>query len=515
MGALFQVSDDVLLKARGLLFDNAITVTQDGHDSRHTINSMHRPQEVSIGALPVDRFKPLVGEARVRSALKVAEQVRARLAGRVFWNVNSTAMGGGVAEMLRSILAYVRGLEIDTRWLVIGGSPEFFHITKRIHHALHGSNGDGSPLDKRERRVYEKVLRENAEELLSIIRPRDFVLLHDPQTLGLAPYLERAGAIVVWRCHIGQDEPTPEADKGWDFLAPYLDHVAVNVFSRDAYVPDCCDHGRSVVIPPSIDPFSAKNQELDGETTRSILVHAGLVEGPPGKKPPVFHREDGSPERVDRHADVMRLGRAPTFETPLVVQISRWDPLKDHIGVMHGFATIADELGPGPELVLAGPNVKAIPDDPEGAAVFDEVIDAWRQLPHAERNRIHLASLPMADVEENAAIVNALQRHAAIVVQKSLREGFGLTVTEAMWKGRPVIASAVGGIQDQIQDGVHGLLIQDPTDLETFGKMLQQLLTNRKLAKRLGKKARDRAREHYLGIRHLLQYAELIERIDT
>lgn len=473
-------------------------------------------QEVQVAVRPVERLLPFLGEERIDEAETVADDARKRMEGRVFWNVNSTARGGGVAEMLHSILPYARGAGIDARWLVISGTPQFFHITKRLHHALHGSKGDNSELGERERAIYDEVLRENAAELLGLVRPRDIVVLHDPQTAGLAPHLVRAGATVIWRCHIGQDEPNGDVKLGWDFLAPYLDSVAATVFSREAYIPECCDRGRSVIIRPSIDPFSPKNQELDEVTTRAILVHTGLVEGPPGPGSPTFVREDGSPERVSRYADVLSLGRAPSWETPLVVQVSRWDPLKDPMGVLEGFAQMVDGAAPAnAELILAGPNVNAISDDPEGAVVLDEVIDAWRHLPHAVRHRVHLASLPMADVEENAAIVNALQRHAAVVVQKSLREGFGLTVTEAMWKGRPIVASAVGGIQDQIEHGVHGLLLDDPSDLETFCASLRRLLLDGSCAEELGRRAHQRVRGQYLGVRHLIQYAKLVERLDT
>ena len=476
---------------------------------------MPRLKQVRVGAKPVELLRPLVGEDRIRETYRVAEEMRRRMEGRVFWNVNSTESGGGVAEMLRSLLGHVQALGIDTRWLVIEGTSEFFRITKRLHHALHGSKGDGSQLGERERAVYDRVLQANAEELLGLIRPRDFVFLHDPQTAGLVPHLVRSGAIVIWRCHVGGDKPDGEVGLGWSFLAPYLEDVAATVFSRNHYIPDCCDHGRSVVIPPSIDAFSAKNQELDDATVRAILVHTGLVEGPPGEGSPTFRREDGSPGRVQRHADVLRLGRAPSWETPLVVQVSRWDRLKDPTGVMQGFAQLVDGAAPaGAELVLAGPNAKAIADDPEQAAVLDEVMAAWRRLPRSDRNRVHLASLPMADVEENAAIVNALQRHAAIVVQKSLHEGFGLTVTEAMWKGRPIVASAVGGIQDQIADGVHGLLLQDPLDTRALGTALGRILQDSDYAARLGTNARCRVRDEFLVVRHLIQYAELMERID-
>ncbi len=186
------------------------------------------------------------------------------------------------------------------------------------------------------------------------------------------------------------------------------------------------------------------------------------MEGAPDDPPPVYVREDGAPGRVDRGADILHVGRAPRWDTPLVVQVSRWDRLKDHLGVMRGFA----RLGPinGTRLVLAGPAVTGVADDPEGPAVLGELTRAWRALPHETRHHVQIVSLPVVDVQENAAMVNALQRHATIVVQKSLEEGFGLTVTEAMWKGRPVVASAVGGIVDQIDDGRDGLLLHDPPD---------------------------------------------------
>jgi trehalose synthase len=197
-----------------------------------------------------------------------------------------------------------------------------------------------------------------------------------------------------------------------------------------------------------------------------------------------------------------------------VVQISRWDPLKDMLGVMEGFVCLFGSKCPvQPELVLAGPNVSGVSDDPEGAEVFDGVVDAWRALPHAVRNRIHLASLPTTDVGENAAIVNALQRHATIVVQKSLQEGFGLTVTEAMWKEVPVVASAVGGIQDQIEDGVSGVLLEDPTDLDAFADALCELLCEPERMAAIGAAGRERVRERFLGLDHLLKYAALLERI--
>lgn len=474
-----------------------------------------RLQEVHIAPQPLARFAELIGEDRLRAAERVAAATARRMSGRVWWNVNSTARGGGVAEMLQSLLAYARGAGIDVRWLVISATPAFFRVTKRIHHAIQGSPGDHSPLGDAERVIYEEVMAENTKELQAVIRPGDVVLLHDPQTAGLAPALAEGGATVIWRSHVGADTPNDEIELAWAFLEPYLTGVAATIFSRDAYIPPFCRSKRSVVIPPSIDAFSAKNQDLDDATVRAILVDTGLIEGPRGDGQPMFRREDGTPGRVDRKADVIRLGRAPAWETPLVIQVSRWDPLKDPIGVMEGFASLVDGTAPaGAALILAGPNVAAVMDDPEGAATFDAVVEAWHRLPHGVREHVHLVSLPMADIEENAAIVNALQRHAAVVVQKSLSEGFGLTVTEAMWKGRPVVASRIGGIQDQIVDGEDGLLI-NPTDLPAFGGAVLRVLDDPRFAARLGVNAKQRVTDDYLGVRHLVQYGELLERIDA
>jgi trehalose synthase len=473
-----------------------------------------RLEHVRVNSRPLDHFEQLVRGEALDQAKTVAEAVRQHFAGRVIWHVNSTAIGGGVAEMLRPQLAYVRGTGVDTRWVVISGSPEFFRITKRLHHALHGVPTSG--FDEVDRVIYEDTLRENAVELCATVRPRDVVFLHDPQTAGLAPYMLRAGAAVVWRCHIGCDEPE-RASEGWEFLSPYLRDIPVAVFSREAYVPELFDRERAMIIQPSIDAFSPKNQELDEESVHSILVHVGLVEGPPpaGGRPDGFLRADGSPGRIEHRADLIRMGRAPLLETPLVVQVSRWDPLKDPVGVMQGFARFVDGGMPErAELVLAGPNVHAVVDDPEGDIVFRESLDAWRDLPHQVRDRITLACLPTHDVDENAAIVNALQRHATVIVQKSLKEGFGLTVTEGMWKGKPLVASRVGGIQDQIEDGETGLLLGDSHDLNALGEALTRVLGDPALAKRLGEAARESVRERFLGLRQLTQYASLLLELD-
>ena len=476
---------------------------------------MLKPFEVHVQASSLAPFQAELSGAEWEALQASALQARDRMVGRTFWNVNSTARGGGVAELLPRLLAYARGAGVDTRWMVIEGTPDFFHVTKRLHHALHGSQGDGSPLGPAERACYDEVLRDNAEELLVLVRPGDVVLLHDPQTAGLAPALAAAGARVVWRCHVGCDTPDEEVARAWRFLEPGLAAARLAVFSRADYVPPMLAD-RAVVIPPSIDIFAVKNQPMAPEVALSILGHTGLVELPPDAPEPVFTRADGVPARVSRGADIVRLGSAPAPDAPLVVQVSRWDPLKDPVGVLRGFAQLLRE-SPGlrAELVLAGPSVTSVADDPEAAATLERVIAVLREQPRFLRQRVHLACLPMADPEENAAIVNALQRHAAVVVQKSLREGFGLTVTEAMWKARPVVASAVGGLQDQVRHEVDGLLVRDPGDPVEFAAAVRRLLDDPVLAARLGTQAREHVRTRFTAPRHLSDFVVLLEQLDA
>ena len=476
-----------------------------------------RPQEVSVAPAGLEGLAAVLPSSGFQPLAQRIERLRKRLEGRCVWQINSTPRGGGVAEMLRSHLAYVRGAGIDTRWLVIGGSPDFFRLTKRLHHALHGSEGDGSELGERERALYLATLQAQVPELVARVRNTDLVVLHDPQTAGLIPVFADMGFAVIWRCHVGTDRANSEVERAWAFLEPYVRRAHARVFTRASYVPACCEGLANTVIEPSIDPLSAKNQPLDAAVVRAILVHAGLVGGAKPEVKPAFRRHDGSPQRVNRFADIRRAGGAPEPGDRLAVQVSRWDPLKDPIGVMHGFARLIEGGAPRDvQLVLAGPNVRAVPDDPEAVETYEEVERAWRALPHAVRHRVSLAMLPMADVEENAAIVNALQRHASIVVQKSLEEGFGLTVTEALWKARPVVASAVGGICDQIEDGVHGLLIDRPRDPDALAAALHRLWVDEpELGTALGARARERVVQRFTVASALSAYGDLIESLES
>ncbi|MEZ5078077.1 MAG: glycosyltransferase [Solirubrobacterales bacterium] len=467
--------------------------------------------EVEVAPLSIERMQALIDPEDWVLLMEGLAKAHSLLDGRQLWNVNSTAAGGGVAEMLRSWVGLAQGLGFGMRWLTISGDPEFFELTKRIHNMLHGSPGDGGGLGEAERAVYERVGRENSKAVLAALSPDDVVFLHDPQTAALAPAIAASGHKVVWRCHVGTDEQNEHSLAAWEFLSEYVRAADAAVFSRQAYVPECCEDMLKVIVPPSIDALSPKNQEIEDAAVDAILYEVGLLDVEPSGAPE-WEAQDGSTRRVARRAEVFSDGRLPGAECAIVTQVSRWDRLKDPVGVMRGFALAAAD-GADAHLILAGPGLGSVADDPEGAAVFAEVESEWRQLPDEVRARVHLACLPMEDLEENAVIVNALQRRATIVVQKSLKEGFGLTVTEAMWKARPVVASAIGGILDQIEDGVSGVLLHDPIDLERFGAVTSDLLAAPGRAREIGVAAKERVRKAFLENRHTLQYVDLLERL--
>lgn len=468
-----------------------------------------RLREVAVQAIDAKRLEPLIGPERMTAYEQSAVAARALLDGRAVVNVNSTATGGGVAELLQSLLAYARGAGVDVRWLVLHGDPAFFGTTKRLHNWIYGAPGDGGSIGEGERLHYEAVAASNARELLATVRQGDVVLLHDPQTAGMAPALQRAGVAVVWRCHIGCDVENQWTRRGWDFLRQYVGGADAIVVSRARFAPPWADPARVHVIPPSIDPFAAKNEPMASQQVRDALVYVGMLAGEVDGPNVPFTRRDGSPGRINRHVDILQTGPPPPPGAPLVVQVSRWDRLKDMAGVMKGFAEHVD-AGLGAHLMLAGPAVTGVADDPEGAGVLAECIAQWRALPHEVRSRVHLACTPMTDPDEQSAIINALQRHASILVQKSLAEGFGLTVAEAMWKERPIVAGAVGGIVDQIRDGEDGILLADPTDLGAFGAAIERLLHDPLEAARMARSARARALAEFLGDRHLQQYGTLL-----
>jgi trehalose synthase len=478
--------------------------------------------EVEFTPRDLGRMAAVLPESRLSRLERTADRARRAFRDRVFWHVSSTESGGGVAEMLETLLAYAQGAGVESRWLVLDGDPDFFAVTKRVHNLLHGQAGDGGELGATEREQYTAALDANLPDLLSRVSAGDIVMLHDPQTAGFVRAVHETGAVVVWRCHVGADTSNVQTTAAWDFLRPFLRDADALVFSRRAYAPEWVAEEHLAVIPPSIDPFSTKNLELDQETVARVVARVGLVAATDEQGPLRYKRRNGTVGDVRPHGDGDGLvldGPPPPPEAPLVVQVSRWDRLKDMGGVMAGFAEMLEEgeTGDGtsgdPHLMLVGPETAGVSDDPEGAEVLEECRAAWENLPEPVRQRIHLAAIPMDDVDENAVIVNAIQRHARIVVQKSLAEGFGLTVTEAMWKARPVVASRIGGIQDQIRDEREGLLLTDPTDSRAFVTALRRLLGDEDMAVKLGAAARLRVLDQYLGDRHLEQYVELFTRL--
>jgi trehalose synthase len=467
--------------------------------------------EVDVSAMNPERFRAVLSPGSFEAFQQGIRKARELLAGRVVWNVNSTARGGGVAELLGSLVAYARGAGIDVRWLVIEGDPDFFTVTKRIHNHLHGAPGDGGALDEEARAVYERVLADNMASLGETVRRGDVAIVHDPQPAGLIGALRASGVAVIWRCHIGLDRPNQLAREAWDFLHRYVAEADAYVFSRESFAWDGLDRDRIVVICPSIDVFSPKNEDLDPATVLAVLGVSGVVAGAADPAAACFERLDGTPGRVSRRA-MMFETQPLQADTPVVVQVSRWDALKDPLGVIRGFAEHVS-ADTGSHLLYAGPATSAVADDPEGEHILREALAMRESLPEEPRSRVHLATLPMEDPAENAIIVNAMQRHAAVVTQKSLAEGFGLTVAEAMWKARPVVASRIGGIQSQIVDGDSGLLLDDPRDLEAFGAAVTGLLLDPAWAAQLGQRARERVREEFTSPRSLLDYLLLIEKI--
>jgi len=465
---------------------------------------MANPKFVLIPAHPLVRFKPLLGEEYAEIE-RVAGWARQTFAGRAIWHVSSTARGGGVAELLHCLLPYARDAGVDVRWVVLREGPEFFAITKRLHNRLHGDPGDGGPLDEAAKRLYEDALRANADTLDPLIQPGDIVYLHDPQTAGMVKALCDRGVKVVWRCHVGVDHPNDLVRAAWDFLRPCIEHADAFIFSRREYIWGGLDTAKVWVMPPVIDPFSPKNQDLDPSVVGGILKEIGVI--PDGlEAAPAFTRADGTPGRVERPATIVQEEPIPD-EARLVVQVSRWDRLKDPHGLLEMLEHLDD---PQLHLVLAGPDTGGVADDPEGAAVYGDVAETWRRLDLEHRRRAHLVSLPMRDIDENAAMVNALQRRADVVVQKSLAEGFGLTVAEAMWKQRPVVASRVGGIQDQVEDGVTGFLVDDPRDLAACARTIERVLADPQLARQMGGAGRQRVIDKYLAVHRLREYVDLL-----
>jgi trehalose synthase len=463
--------------------------------------------EVPIPLRPIERYVPILGGERMRR-LQAARRVAVdSMAGHTIWNLTADATVTGVAELLRSALPYVAAAGVTNRWWTFDADPDFFRIMRRVRHGLEGSNGDGGPLCDADRRHCDAVLAPVAGELARLVRPGDVVALHHTDAAPLAEAMRAAGAVVVSHLYVGTDRHDEAVERSWSFLRPSLEAANAVVFATPVAAPEWIGPDRSAVIAPMLDVFSPKNQHLDAATQTAILVRAGLMNADVASAP-VFERLDGTPAVVEHTAAVVRPEEPVPSDARLVVQVSHWDRVKDMIGVLRAFAAFVDDANA--HLVLAGPEPDGFMLHPESREVFAECVDAWSGLRADARRRVHLACLPTNDTDENSVIVNALQRRADVVVQKSLAQGFSTAVAEAMLKARPIVASATGGMRGQITDRRHGLLVNDPTDPAAFAASVSELLTNPSLADELRTNAHARARDEYLLDRYFVRYVALL-----
>jgi trehalose synthase len=374
----------------------------------------------------------------------------AALQGKRIVHVNSTYQSGGVAEMIVSLVPLMNDVGLDTQWKILTGNTDFFVITKNFHNGL---QGEPIPLSDAEKQIY---LRTNEDFSKLLCMDSDCVIIHDPQPLPLIQFFDK-GQPWIWRCHVDLSHPDPEL---WDFLKRYVIRYNRMVISHDQYRRENMPVPQKILYP-AIDPLSEKNRELSEETVAEIL----------------------------KKYDV------PT-DKPLVTQISRFDKWKDPEGVIEVFRLVKEKVDC--RLILCG---SMAPDDPEGWMIYRRVEDSARDL-------LDSGDLILITVEDNL-LVNALQRASVVILQKSLREGFGLTVTEGLWKGRPVIASRIGGIPLQIQDGVTGYLVE-PTDIRGCAERVIAIVSDPTLGEALGANGKEYVRKHFLITRLLSDYMDML-----
>ncbi len=446
-----------------------------------------------------------------------------QLANRTIWMVNSTAQGGGVAEMLPKMVKLLRELGLRIQWVTIGTDrAEFFALTKRLHNMIHG---EGEPsLGGGDQELFDSVNRQAAEALKPHLSPEDIVVIHDPQPIAMGPYLKRElGVRTVWRCHIGLDEEVPATRAVWQFLKPYALTYDRAVFTAPEYIPDYLA-GYSTIMHPALDPESHKNRELSPHELVGILCNAGLARPRhPILTPPFEHQAKRLQPDGTFAAAATEFEEIGLMYRSIVTQISRWDRLKGFGPLLEGFVRLKERRSPGLDwsesqrrevetarLVLAGPDPSSIQDDPEGQEVLQELCVTYRNLRPEYQKDVALLALPMASRKENALMVNALQRCSTIVVQNSIREGFGLTVTEAMWKHVAIIGTQACGLRQQIRDNIDGMLIRDPQDPDEITEKLEKLLTDRRTREILARSAQRRAHDEFLIFTQVRDWLRLL-----
>lgn len=461
--------------------------------------------EVRLPSTPVLRLAEVLSVERASEVQAALNTTATRLDGRTVWHVSANGTRGGVAELLHGNLPYHRGAGISTRWVTLHSPPGFRDLTKTLYYSLCGAEGPevGATLERR-RNMYEGVCRENASRLVAAADRASVFIAHDHHTAGLLPLLRDAGHMVMWRMHFHPALTQAAACHAWQFLLPYLQAAHAVIVS--SHSPDLSVHGLDAPIRavlPSIDPFVPKNAPIERETAVAVAVRAGVVRTTqPHHGPP----DDVVASGTRISTSIVREGSPPLTDVPLITQVSRWDRVKDGPGVIRAFVDHVDPAF-GAHLMLVGPGTEA---DPGGAQAFDACLDVWSGLGLRWREQIHLVRLGMEDAASHGIVVNAIQRLSKVITQKSLAEGFGLTVAEAGWKGQPVVASAVGGIRCQVEDGKTGLLIDDPGDLSAFGKAINSLLADDGYTESMGQNARQRVRRKFLTDSQLLAAADAL-----
>ncbi len=424
----------------------------------------------------------------VRDLTTEALLLAPRVGSRKIWMVNSTAQGGGVAEMMPGVISMLRQLGISCDWVVTAMEDKsFFHLTKKIHNQIHGKAQDSVTFE--EKMLYEKLNRQNADKLLELVNDNDIIVIHDPQPMPLAMYMKgRKKLSFIWRCHIGLDKKNEATTAAWDFLQPYSEAYDLAVFSAAEYIPTYFS-GRATVIHPGIDPLNHKNRELPINKLIGILCNANVITEyhpvltPPFTDPVKRLQPDGSFQ-----CPLLPSEMGILF-SPTLLQVSRWDRLKGFLPLMKGFEELKSNIAFYAKnderhqrqlelafLVLAGPDPTFIEDDPEGNEVVNELAAYYQKLPPGIQSSVAILMLPMSSRKNNELIVNALQRVSTVVVQNSIREGFGLTVTEAMYKAKPVIGTSACGIREQVRDNIDGKLINDPQDAKEIAQVISHTL---------------------------------------
>ncbi len=445
--------------------------------------------------------------ARHRRAERALEQAHGALAGRAIWHVTYSSPQGdgtGVAEMLRSLLGYTRDSGLDAHLLGLSADPGFGTVSRRIYHRLYGSEGDGGPLAGEQRRLIERVAGEHAKLLSARVREGDIVFLHDMP--GLVGPMKELGARVIWRSHLGVEDANRWAREAWEFLWPMIAEADGCVFSRPEYAWEMIPPERVAVLEPTIDPFSPKNEEISPEVILAIVDQIGLSDSGI-ETAPVFARPDGTPYRLSASAQIDQDAPLPA-QAPLALQISGWERLKSQRRLLELFAEgLRDSTA---HLAIAGPMIDPRSERGEEAEVLDELRSARVALPTPVKERVHLAQLSVEDLDENAIMVNALQRQADVIVDNAEREAFGLSIAEAMLKGQPILARRTGGTEEQIVDGVSGVLVETGDD-DRFAASLRELLADPRRREVLGIGARAQAMKGSLTIDHLADYIGVIE----